>query len=338
MTQLPWYFFCKIGCANNIAHSVGFFRDDTGLKMKDKIDSSTGYSKTEMKLFFDNTEVTADETFEDLARRGFTVASQLEVRLNNQFEIIVECANGRKLPIHVTIHTRLLAIGNASCPEMKIPIGLAGIMIGDTEIEPYRTMAEMKLIEGDVVVQKLCPLSDLFLKSDSLTPSIVLPIVEYVKTVSKTKLDKNCSEEFFDKFYQIVKKYEENEEVYHCLMSLLSVILYRGIPADIYFSNHYYDRINKSGIETELTVNVKKIVEERENDGKKMDERKEEIVFAYSWMMKRHEIDPSLLLPLANILVGIVERSANEEEKGETEMKAALALRCIIETPCLLFF
>jgi hypothetical protein len=96
--------------------------------MKDKIDSCTGYSKTEMKLFFDNTEVTDDETFRDIAKRGFTVDSELEARLVNPFEIIVECANGRKLPVHVTERTRCFAVENASCPEMKIPVELAGIM------------------------------------------------------------------------------------------------------------------------------------------------------------------------------------------------------------------
>jgi hypothetical protein len=338
MTQLPYDFSCKVRCPNNIVHPIEFTIFDTGRKIKDIIDSFTGYSKTEMKLFFDNIEVTDDETFESLSRRVFTVDSELEARLVNPFEIIVECENGRKLPVHVTSHTRLLAIGNASCPEMKIPIGLADIMVGNKEIDPQRTMFEMDLVEGSVVVQKLCPLSELFLKSDSITPSIVLQMVEYVKTVSKTKFDKNCSQEFFQKLSQIVKKYKRNKEVYHCLMSVLSVIVYRGIPADIGYSNQYYDRITKSGITTELTLNVKKIVEEREKDEKKMDEEKEEIVFAYSWLMKYQYIDPLLLLPLGKILVGIIERSVKEERKGDAEMKAALALQCIVEYGGLLFF
>jgi hypothetical protein len=299
--------------------------------MKAKIDSSTGCSKTDIKLFFDNIEVTDDETFIDIERKGFTVDSGLEVRLVKPFELIVVCANGRKLPVHVTDHTRCFAVGNASCTEMKIPFGVADLMIGDNEIDPRRTMAEMNLVEGAVVVQKLCPLSDLFLKSDSLTPSLVMPMVQYVKTVSKTKLDKNCSQEFFYHFCSIVKKYEVNEEVYHCLMSLLSVILYRGIPAGLIYSNQYYYRINESRIETELKLKVKKIVEEREKDGKKIDERKEDIVFAYSWLMKHQEIEPSLWLSLANILLGIVETSVKEGEKEETETKAALALRSLVE-------
>jgi hypothetical protein len=135
-----------------------------------------------------------------------------------------------------------------------------------------------------------------------------------------------------------MKKYEGNEEVYNCLMSLLSAILYRGIPAHLTYSNQYYDRINKSGIETELTVNVKKIVEEREKGRKKMDERKEEIVFAYSWLMKGQFITPSLLLSLTNILVGIIERSSKEGEKRDCEMKASLSLRCVVEYSGLLFF
>jgi hypothetical protein len=338
---MTWYsdaFICKVRCPNNIAHSVEFSKVDTGLTMKDKIDSSTGYSKTEMKVFFDNIEVTDDEIFEDLARRGFTVDSELETRLINPFEIIVDCSNGRKLLVHVTRQTRLLAVGNASCPEMKIPIGLAGIMIGDKEIDQQRTIAEMELVEGSVVVQKLYPFSNLFLKSDSLTPSIILPMVQYVKTVSKTKLDNNCSEKLFDRFCWILKKYEGNEEVYHCLMSILSKIYYRGISTGLGNFNQYFDRINLYGIETELTVNVKKIVEEREKDGKKMDEKEEEIVFAYSWLMKRKDNEKSLVLPLANILVGILERSVKEEEKEEAEMKAVLALQCLFENACLLFF
>jgi hypothetical protein len=163
-------------------------------------------------------------------------------------------------------------------------------------------------------------------------------MVEYVKTVSKTKLNKNCSQVFFDEFCQIVKKYEGNKEVLHCLMSVLSVILYRGTPVGVLNFNQYYHRITKSGIETELTLNVKKIVEEREKDGKKIDERKEEIVFGYSWLMKWRTIEPSLLLPLANIFVEIMEKSVKEEEKGETEMKAALALRCVVENWGVLFF
>jgi hypothetical protein len=306
--------------------------------MKYKIDSSTGYSKTEMKLIFHNIEIADDESFEDLVKKGFTIDAEVEARLVNPFEIIAICANGRKLHVPVTIHTRMLAIGNASCPEMKVPIGRADIMIGDKEIDPQRTMFELDLEDGSVVFQKLCPLSDLFLKSDSLTPSIVMPMVEYVKTVSKSKLDKNCSHEFFNEFCQILKKYEGNEEVYHCLMSVLNKILYRGISADLGSSNQYFDRIIESGIETEIALNVKKIVEEREKDGKKMDERKEEILIAYSWLMKHEKIDSSLLLPLTNILVGILERSVKEGEKGEAEMKAALALRCIVDYSRLLFF
>jgi hypothetical protein len=163
-------------------------------------------------------------------------------------------------------------------------------------------------------------------------------MIQYVKTVSKIKMDNNCSQKLFDKFCQLMKEYEGTEEVYHCLMSLLNKILYRGIRADLYFYNQYYNRINESGIEPELIVNVKKIVEEREKDGKKIDERKEEIVFAYSWVMKQQSIKPSLLLSLANNIVGILERSVKEGEKGEPEMKAALALRCLVEHPGLLFF
>jgi hypothetical protein len=85
-------------------------------------------------------------------------------------------------------------------------------------------------------------------------------------------------------------------------------------------------------------VNVKKIIEEREKDGKKLDERKEEIVFAYSWVMKWQRVEYSPLLPLADIVVGIMERGLKEGEKREAEMKAALALRCIVEDWGLLFF
>jgi hypothetical protein len=165
-----------------------------------------------------------------------------------------------------------------------------------------------------------------------------MPMIEYTKTDSMTKFDNNCSQEFFSEFCHIVKKYEGNEEVYHCLMSLLNMIIYRGISADLYSSNQYHPQVTKSGIETELSLNVKKIVEEREKDEKKMDERKEEIVFAYSLLMKWTSIESSLLLPLANILLGILERGVKEGEKGETEMKAALALRCIVEHHRLLFF
>jgi hypothetical protein len=110
MTQLPCSFSCKIRCPNNIVRSIEFSRDDTGEIIKDKIDSSTGYWKTEIKLFFDKIEITDDETFEDLSKRGFTVDSKLEVTLVNPFEIIVDCANGRKLPIPVTIYTRCYPI------------------------------------------------------------------------------------------------------------------------------------------------------------------------------------------------------------------------------------
>jgi hypothetical protein len=44
------------------------------------------------------------------------------------------------------------------------------------------------------------------------------------------------------------------------------------------------------------------------------------------------------LLPLANILVGIMERGLKEERKGEAEMETALALQYILEHQRLLFF
>jgi hypothetical protein len=221
---------------------------------------------------------------------------------------------------------------------MKIPIGVADIMIGDKEIDPQRTMFEMELVEGSVVVQKLCPLSDLFLKSDSLTPSIVMPMVEYARTVSKSKLDINRSVELFVAFATILKKHEVNEEIYHCLMSLLITILYRKFSATPVGSIDYCEQETKSGIGTELTLKVKKIVEEREKDGKKMDEREEEIVFGYSWLEKDQEIEPSVVLSLLNIFMGILERGTKEGENGEAEMKAVFALQCVLEHCCLLFF
>jgi hypothetical protein len=118
-------------------------------------------------------------------------------------------------------------------------------MIEDKEIDRQQTIAEMYLVEGCVVVQKLCPLSELFLRSDSLTPPLLVSMVEYLKTVSKTKLYKNCTQELFDEFCQIVKKYEVNEEVYHCLISLLSVMLSREIHADIDSTNQYFFQIKK---------------------------------------------------------------------------------------------
>jgi hypothetical protein len=80
----------------------------------------------------------------------------------------VKTEDGKEFVVDVNNNTRLIAGTNAVSHRMKIPMGLGEMWIERKEIDEFRTMNEMDVVEGNVLSFHLCPLADLILKKNYL--------------------------------------------------------------------------------------------------------------------------------------------------------------------------
>jgi hypothetical protein len=103
--------------------------------------------------------------------------------------VVVECVNEKKIEMIVKGKERFGELNERVAKESDVLAELSFLCIVDKEIHDSRTMDEMDVSDGCVIVQKMSPLGKL-LKPDTLTPSIVSYIMEYVEKMEILKLDK----------------------------------------------------------------------------------------------------------------------------------------------------
>jgi hypothetical protein len=211
-----------------------------------------------------------EEILNDLVPLGFTTKSELSVELVNPVRLNVQDEDGREFAVVVTPKCRLECLGNVICSKLNLPFGLGEIEIGDLKCDQYRTINEMDVDEKTQMKFHVCPLGELILKKESLTPSIIDAAIEYAELVSFAKLERNITKEFVEELKMMEEK-KEDHEISGNLTSLIVSISYRGfLSAERWSDNYFYNLFSDSGFLSYFEKETWKIMNEKEESLKSL--------------------------------------------------------------------
>jgi hypothetical protein len=151
----------------------------------------------EMKIYFGEHEMGKNETFEVLEGIGFTIESEIEYVLVDPFDVVVECENDKIIPICVSRSTRFVEIANETCKTLKLPIGSVEMMIGESEVNEYRTMSEMEVESGIRLKYRINSIWNIFDSKEKLTVEKILEGIEYDEKVPFSTLKRRMRKKMF---------------------------------------------------------------------------------------------------------------------------------------------
>jgi hypothetical protein len=339
MAELPWSLDCYVLGPNRETFILDFWSYDTGLRMKERFSEKSGYSAEDLKILFGEHEMIDTEKLEDLVPLGFIEESELFVELINPLTIVVHSDDGKEFPVLVTPKCRLECVANAVCNPLNLRGGLGEIAVRGSKCDQYRTIDEMDIDEKTVLKFHLCPLADLILKKDSLTPSIIELAISYVEKVPFPQLKRNITKEFLCEIMKLMKSNEKNKEIRRNLKSLIVEIAYRGcitVSPDDY--NSFYSLFDDSKLLSLIKREGKGILNGEEGYSWMEEKEREETVLCYGLIMKYCLIDECLLVKLFDYLMERIKKERMEGKRGTNEMKLSLALRGVCENYCFILF
>jgi hypothetical protein len=285
----------------------------------------------EIKIYFGEHEMKKNERFKELERIGFTVESELEYVLVDPIDVVVECENDETIPICVSPSTQFIEIANETRQTLKLPIGSVEMMIGELEVNEYRTMSEMEIESGMRLKYRINEIGNIFDSKEKITVEKISEGIKYVEKVSFSTLGRITSEEMFSEIKNKISENEKNEEIYSSLIFFLKMILYRGVGVESGSgSNSFYYGMRKSGLIEMIEKKLKEIVIVEEKKNSEMSECERDMILGYLFWMKRKWIEKELLLKLWNYLILIVKEGISKEKKKE-EREGLIGLRCICE-------
>jgi hypothetical protein len=123
----------------------------------------------EMKIYFREHEMGKHDPFEEFERIGFTIESELEYVLTDPIDVVVECENDEIIEICVSPSTRFVEIANETCKTLKLPTGSVEMMIGESEINEYRTVSEMEVESGIRLKYRMNVIWNIFGSKEKIT-------------------------------------------------------------------------------------------------------------------------------------------------------------------------
>jgi hypothetical protein len=122
---------------------------------------------------------------------------------DDDMEILVECVNGKKIEMIVNMKETFRELNERVTKESHVMSELSFLYIEEKEVNESRTIDEMDVSDGCVIVQKISPLANL-LKPDTLTPSVVSSVVEYVETVEIWNAERILTNAFSGKAAELI--------------------------------------------------------------------------------------------------------------------------------------
>jgi hypothetical protein len=109
-----------------------------------------------------------------------------------------------------------------------VPSSLADITWMGRYLDLSKTIGEVSLQNDSIVLQKLCPLSELFQKKNSLTTGVLLSLVRYVETIQFRVLFHHITKELVEQVITVRWTYQDKETIAYVLFRLCTAILLRG--------------------------------------------------------------------------------------------------------------
>jgi hypothetical protein len=344
MYSPPLFFNWSVSLPNKNIENITFTKNDSGKEIKQKISCETPYSHVDMKVFFGEKEICDEERFFDLLPLGFVLISNLRVEIPNGFDVIVELTNGKKIDLNVGPHTQIHSIIRESEKQISLPLKLSALIKGGKELCPLRTLDELDINEGTVLIQQLNPLADIFIKQDSLTSSPILSMIEYVKHISVSELRSICQEEFFKKNEKVFIKYMNNPEISHSIITFLSQLLYSSALQTPYFDqNYFFNFCNNTLIVKILEAEIDNLSRNERRVGS-LSVKEKEILLSYSFVMKGENIREERVNYIVECVMEMIEECVKKGDEYDIGKKGATALSCVCASlsfnpfPIKLFF
>jgi hypothetical protein len=270
----------------------------------------------EMKIYFGEHEMGKNETFIALERIGFTIESELEYVLVDPIDIVVECVNDKIIPICVKHSTRFIEIANETCKTLKLPIGSVEMIIGESEVNEYRTMSEMEVESGIRLKYRMRVIGNIFVSKEKLTVEKMKEGIKYIEKVPFSTCKRIMGQRMFSEIKKKISENEKNEEIYSSLISFLKMMLYRGVGVESGNGmNSFYYGMRDSGLDEMIENKVKEIVFSEGKKKSEMNECERDMILGYSFVMKRMNIEKELLLKLWKCLTFDCERRNFEREE-----------------------
>jgi hypothetical protein len=272
------------------------------------------------------------ETFKELERIGFTIGSELEYVFVDAFDVVVECENDKIIQICVSPSTRFIEIADETCKTLKLAIGSVEMMIGESEVNEYRTMAEMEIESGIHMKCRINVIWNIFVSKEKITVDKISEGIKSVVKVPFSTLKRIMRKEIFSEIKKKISENEKNEEIGFSLLSFLKMILYRGIGVESGHPwNYFYCEMSESGLKEMIENKVKEIVFSEEKKNSEMSECERDMILGYSFLMRWDKIEKELLLKLWKCLTLIVKEGISKGKKKE-EREGLIGLRCICES------
>jgi hypothetical protein len=216
-------------------------------------------------------------------------------------KVYVECVHEKRIELIVKIKETFEELNERVTKKSDVLPELSFLCFEEKEINNSRTLDEMDVSDGYLIVQKISPLANL-LKPDILTPSIVSSLMDYVETVEILKVERILTNSFFGRLSELMN---EKIDKYYPIISILTSIVYRHSMSQ-YDTSKLHKPMNECGIIMILEKQREKVVESEKGDGKEKSEEKVIAILAYSLIIFGNAIETSLLKRITEYLIKMI--------------------------------
>jgi hypothetical protein len=198
---------------------------------------------------------------------------------------------------------------------------LSFLYIDGKEANDEQTLDEMGVSDGCVIVQKMSPLANL-LKADTLTPSVVSSVVEYVENMEIWKVERILTNSLFGTLGEEMNLKKEN---YYPIVTILTSIAYKHSLSG-YYPDTLYNPMEKCGIVKILKEECERVLKSEVPGDEEERKEKDSIILGYSLIMRYQDIESSLLKRIIEYLIKMISKCVVDSSLLNVGMKAAVAL------------
>jgi hypothetical protein len=336
--ELPEKFECQFTTTYGEEEKIEVSGEMTIEEAKQTICRKLGFPADETKLLFNGEEISVDETFVDLALKGYTPASQLEIVFINPLKVSIELFTGLKSDLESTPHSFIWMIRSIAAKHANIDLTLTHLTLNGEIVNATRTMDFHGISEGMRLKQVLIPLSELFLKKSSLVPSSFPPMIEYVRGMDECYLNRLHHIPLMKTIKELLELNNSNEEMTVCISLLLLSVAWRGFSG-FFIQNNLFE---ESGRESGLIEYLERELEEMFAENEKRKENKQipfedDFIQSYLFLSVGEPLKEKFFVRIVErCLWGIGEL---KEKRGNEKIRHfCLCLGCVVSDPGFSFF
>jgi hypothetical protein len=255
------------------------------------------------------------------SRPAATKVVEFEKKPSDDKKVWIECVNWKRNEFIVRGGFTFGELNKDVAKHSDVLAELSFLCFQGKEINDEKTMEEMDVSDGCVIVQKMSPLVNL-LKPDTLTPSVVSSLVKYVENAEILKVKRISTTSLFEKLREMMKKKKEN---YYPIVTIHTSIAYRHSLSDS-DKDELYRPMDNGGIFKILEDECQRVLKSEISEDEEVRKEKDNVVLAYSLIMRWRTIELSLLERIAEYLIKVVLKCVVDSSLLNVGMKASVAL------------